>query len=88
MRSNSTQSSISSSVADGAVPAAKPARRHATAGPATTRTWAIGRQQMRMGQCQAVGGIGTGLLGTSVATETCGQVRVLKFRKTCCEYWI
>jgi hypothetical protein len=24
-----------------------------------------------------------GLLGTRVATETCGQVRVLKFRKTC-----
>jgi hypothetical protein len=29
-----------------------------------------------------------GLAGTSVATETCGQVRLLKFRKTCCEYWI
>src|SRR6516162_9670007 len=29
-----------------------------------------------------------GPTGTSVATETCGQVRVLKFRKTRCEYWI
>src|SRR5215469_4768969 len=27
-------------------------------------------------------------LGTRVATETCGQVRVLKFKRTCCEYWI
>ena len=25
---------------------------------------------------------------TSVATETCGQVRPLKLRKTVCEYWI
>jgi hypothetical protein len=29
-----------------------------------------------------------GSLGTSVATETCGRLSVLKFSKTCCEYWI
>ena len=31
--------------------------------------------------------IGMGSFGTSVATETCGQVRLLKFRKTVCVYW-
>jgi hypothetical protein len=30
----------------------------------------------------------TGSLGTSVATETCGQARPLKFRITVWEYWI
>ena len=35
---------------------------------------------------QAAAGIGTGMDGTNVATETCGQVRVLKFRKTVCVY--
>ena len=33
-------------------------------------------------QAQAEAGIETGLAGTSVATETCGQLRPLKFRKT------
>jgi hypothetical protein len=37
-------------------------------------------------QVQAERGTRTGLAGTSVATETCGQLRPLKFRKTCCEY--
>jgi hypothetical protein len=37
-------------------------------------------------QDQADVGIVTGLAGTSVATETCGQVSPPKFRKTCCEY--
>jgi hypothetical protein len=39
-------------------------------------------------QAQAEGGIEMGLAGTSVATETCDQVRVLKLRKTGCECWI
>src|SRR5258707_10402241 len=39
-------------------------------------------------QAKAEAGTGTGLAGTSVATETCGQRRPLKFRMTCCEYWI
>src|SRR6266516_642580 len=40
-----------------------------------------------LSHAQAEGGIEIGLLGTSVATEECGQVRGLKFRKTSCEYW-
>src|SRR5580704_12324481 len=39
-------------------------------------------------QAKAEAGTGSGLAGTSVATETCGQVRPLKFSSTCCEYWI
>ena len=31
---------------------------------------------------------GIGFAGTSVATETCGHVRVLKTNITACEYWI
>ena len=43
------------------------------------RSWSYG---------QAVGGIIRSAAGTSVATETCGQVRPAKFRNTDCEYWI
>ncbi len=32
--------------------------------------------------------MGTELAGTSVATETCGHERPLKFKITVCEYWI
>ena len=39
-------------------------------------------------QVQAETGIETGLAGTSVATETCGQDRPAKFSRTSCEYWI
>jgi hypothetical protein len=39
-------------------------------------------------QLNADAGTGTGLAGTSVATETCGQVSPLKLRKTCWAYWI
>ena len=39
-------------------------------------------------QVQTDGGTGTGSLGTSVATDTCGQERPLKFNSTFCEYWI
>src|SRR5207248_9583404 len=37
---------------------------------------------------QTDGGTVMGSLGTSVATDTCGQVRGAKFKKTVCEYWI
>jgi len=37
-------------------------------------------------QFQTEGGTVTGSAGTSVATETCGQLRVLKFSRTVCEY--
>jgi hypothetical protein len=33
-------------------------------------------------------GTGIGSLGTSVATDTCGQESPLKFSSTICEYWI
>jgi hypothetical protein len=39
-------------------------------------------------QLKVYGVIGMGSFGTSVATETCGQVSPLKFRKTVCVYWI
>jgi hypothetical protein len=39
-------------------------------------------------QVQAEAGTGTGAFGTSVATETCGQLSPAKFSTTCCEYWI
>ena len=29
-----------------------------------------------------------GSAGTSVATDTCGQLNVLKLSRTVCEYWI
>ena len=39
-------------------------------------------------QLKVYGVIGMGSFGTSVATETCGQVSPLKLRKTVCVYWI
>ena len=44
------------------------------------------RPLARPAQFQAEGGTGISSAGTSVFTETCGQVRPLKFRKTSCEY--
>src|SRR3954462_2457640 len=46
------------------------------------------RWKRRAAQLKIYGVIGTGSFGTSVATETCGQVSPLKFRKTVCVYWI
>lgn len=39
-----------------------------------------------MRHCQAEAGTETAPDGTSVATETCGQMRPLKFNRTICEY--
>jgi len=39
-----------------------------------------------LSQAQPEGETGMGPAGTSVATETCGQLRPLKFSKTICEY--
>lgn len=37
---------------------------------------------------QTEAGTGSGVVGISVAHETCGQVRPAKLRNTVCEYWI
>ena len=46
----------------------------------------MGRRKVEMTRHHTVGGTSIGAAGTSVATETCGQVRPLKFRNTTCEY--
>jgi hypothetical protein len=50
--------------------------------------WLQSATSSRSFHFHAAGGIGIGFAGTSVATETCGQVRPLKFSMTVCEYWI
>jgi len=60
-------------------------RRDATIAPGSSGAF-LRLASFALPQFQTEGGTVTGSAGTSVATETCGQLRVLKFSRTVCEY--